>query len=218
MKRIALVMGAALAWPLAANADISYDYIQVDWIADGEIDGAVGSADYDGFAIEGSALLHPNVFVTGKANFTDVDSGSVGLGGGSVDVSVDTLSIGPGLRMPLATGQSALDLYGTVTYEEMDLGGLTSNGFGVDAGLRWQPMPGLEINPNIGYVDYGEFDGTDLELDGERYGVRGIFNLTDNAAVVVDYRAFRGEASSGGDSGDVDFEDEIHIGARWNFM
>lgn len=213
MKRIALVMGAAFAWPLAANADISYDYVQASWIADGELDGGgMGSADYDGFAIEGSALLNPNVFVTGEATFTDAD------GGGGGDAAIDTLAFGPGLRLPLATGQAALDLYGTVTYEEMDLAGLTSDGFGVDAGLRWQPMPGLEINPNIGYVDYGEFDGANLELDGERYGVRGIFNLTDNAALVVDYRTFKGEFSGSGGSGDADFEDEIHLGARWNFM
>lgn len=210
MKRIALLMGAALVWPFAANAEINYNYVQLDWIADGEIDGAgAGSIDYDGFGIEGSALLHPNVFVIGQANFTDADTGP--------DIAVDTLKVGAGLRLPVITGPGALDVYGTLTYEELDLGGATSDGWGVDAGLRWMVMPGFEVNPNVGYVDYGKLDGSSTEIDGERYGIRGIFNLTDNAAVVLDYRTLKGDASGGGASGDIDFEDEIHVGARWNF-
>ncbi|MES1943183.1 porin family outer membrane protein [Salinisphaera sp. PC39] len=212
MKRIALVMGAALAWPLTANADISYNYVQADWIADGEIDLDTnvpglgnGSDDYDGWSIEASGAVTDNLFLLGEYNDLSFDDAG----------DADLTTLGVGLRAALNPANGAADVYGMLSYEEFDS---DAEGFGLTGGFRWVPTAGVEINPSVAYVDYGEIDGTSLDLDGWRYGIRGIFNVTDQVALNAEWRTHNLEADGGGVNADIDLENEIRLGARFYWM
>lgn len=220
MKRIVLLMGAALVWPFAANADLNYNYIQADWIADAELDiEGAGTDDGDGIALEFSGDLSefmPGMFVFGESMSIETDGDLFGA-----NVHTDTLSLGVGYRAALIpqSGGSQLDAYGTVSIEEIEAVG-DNLGYGIGAGLRWLLMPGLEIKPEVRWVDYGGgsvLGGGDVELDGWRYGVGGVFNLSDKVALTLSWTTFALEADAPGGDADVDLEDILRVGARLNF-
>lgn len=210
----------------AAQAELSYDYVQAAWIVDGDIDvGQRGttafSEDYDGFAVEGSALVGRNIFVTGQATFAEFN-GAPSISRG-IDTSLDQLSLGVGGRLPLVTGATALDVYGVASYERVDLFGGAGDGWGATVGVRWQPMPRMEVNPSVGYVDYGEMEiplaPGGIEVDGWHYGIRAVYAVTEQFSAVLDYRSQKLDLDSTRFSGsvNVDLENEIRIGARLNF-
>lgn len=210
MKRLALFIGTAAIWPFAAQADIDYNYLQADWVADGEVevDGPFGTAedDYDGWSIEGATALSPNVFLSGEYNGLSFDSGG----------DLDGITAGLGLNGPINTTQGEASLYGMLSYEELDGdGGLDADGYGVTAGARWAPATGIEINPSLAWIDYGDIDGTSTDLDGWRYGLRGIFNVSDRVALNAEWRTHSLEVGS---NADLDLENEIRLGARWYWM
>lgn len=207
MRKAALLVGAAFVWPFAANADISYNYLQGDWIADGEIESGSAEDDYDGWSLEGSAALTPNVFLSGEYNDMSLDDGD----------DFETMTLGVGLKGSLQPTQGNADVYGMISYEDLE-NGIKADGYGLTAGARWVPTIGIEVNPSIAYVDYGEIDGTSVDLDGWRYGVRGLFNLTDQLALNAEWRTNKLELEGGGSSADLDLENEIRIGARWYWM
>lgn len=212
MRRInALAAAVALAaMPFAASAQnlISYDYLQLDIIADGEISESGFSEDVDGFAIEGSALLHPNVFMVGQATHGYFDDGGV-------DASLDQFSFGVGGRFGLIeSATSALDVYGVLSYENVSFFGASFSGFSLEAGLRWAPTDQFEINASASHVDYGKNAGA--EVDALRYQLRGLFHATENLSVSLDFRFEELEIDFGSGTDDLDF-DQIRLGARWNF-
>lgn len=196
--------------PFAASAQslINYDYLQLDIIVDGEISEGGFSEDVDGFALEGSALLHPNVFMVGQSThgYFD-DSGD--------DASLDQFSFGVGGRFGLIeSATSALDVYGVLSYENVSLFGASFSGYGLEAGLRWAPTDQFEINASASHVDYGKNVG--VEIDALRYQVRGLFHATENLSFALDFRFEELEIDFGGGTDDLDF-DQIRLGARWNF-
>lgn len=198
----------------AASADLNYNYVQLDYIIDGEASGGGSSLDYSGFRVETMVEVAPQFLATVSAATAKIDVP------GSEDSSLNLFSLGGGGYMPLLQGSGPrLDAYGTLTYEEIHFAGLpSSGGYGITAGLRWQPTPQMEINPSVGWVDYGSLDtGTGkIDLDGFRYGVRGLFHATENLAIALDIDFQALDASTGGSSDDLDL-DEIRLGVRWQF-
>ncbi|MBZ2188432.1 hypothetical protein K8B33_04955 [Alcanivorax sp. JB21] len=194
-----------------AHADISYSFVQLDYLVDGEISAGPDDLDYRGFSLEAMAEVAPQFFVTARATSAEVDVS------GGTDPTLGAFSFGGGGYLPLMQNNgSRLDAYGTLTYEEFILADFkTSGGYGITAGLRWMPLPQLEINPAIGFVDYGSFDfggGNKVDLDGLRYAVRGLYHATPQFAVALDFRFERLDA----DGDDLD-TDEIRLGVRWSF-
>lgn len=216
MKRIALLMGAALVWPFAANAELNYNYIQADWIADAEVDvESLGNGDADGISLEGSgdlAGVMPGLFVFGESISMEAQDDLS-------PIHFDSLSLGFGYRATLtAQSGSQLDVYGTASLEEIEAVG-DNLGYGVGAGLRWLLIPGLEIKPDVRWVDYGGgsyLGGADADIDGWRYGVSGAFNLSDKVALTLGWTTFKLEADVPGDKLDVDLEDILRVGFRLN--
>ena len=207
-KLAAAIALAAMPFAASAQSLISYDYLQLDIIVDGEVSEAGFSEDVDGFALEGSALLHPNIFMVGQSTQgTFEDSGD--------DASLDQFSFGVGGRFGLIeSASSALDVYGALNYENISLFGASFSGFGIDAGLRWAPMDQIEINASASHVDYGKNVG--IELESLRYQLRGLYHATENLSFALDFRFEELEIDFGSGADDLDY-DQIRLGARWNF-
>lgn len=220
MKKIAIAMSVA-ALPFAAFAAPndqpgapSYTYVQGDYIPAGDADGT--GHDYDGFGFEGSAAITSHVFVNGRYDRLDVDHSSEDVNRGSIGVGLNDFYDYGG---PEGTG---IGYYGQVSYERLELNDVrggddaTGTGYGVDAGLRWMVDPRVEINPHVGYADFGNIsgDGTNFgDADGMRYGVRTIGYLTDNVALSAEY------VKTDYDIGyaNQDFDNEVRVGARYAF-
>ena len=95
MKNTVIALGLAVV-PLvgfAAPNDTpgapSYSYFQGDWVVDGNAHGT--GQDYDGYALEGSVAITPNVFVNGRYDWLDVDSSAFAANRTSIGVGAIAL-------------------------------------------------------------------------------------------------------------------------------
>ena len=201
------LVAAPLAVQAAAPEDsLSYNYLEAAYVFGDQVDVEhVDDFDLDGFRFKGSAALTPEVFAWGASHNFDVDAGD--------DVSLDTQSLGVGYRFPLVTGPGAVDLWGGLSYERLDVG-TSGDGYGATLGLRWLPMPELELSGFGGYRDFGDLD--DTEVDGATYGVGAAYHVTRNVALLADWErlALNADFDHGGSS-DVDI-DAFSVGVRWN--
>ncbi|WP_232226007.1 outer membrane beta-barrel protein [Salinisphaera hydrothermalis] len=213
-------LAAAILLPLSATAAAqnatgapSYTYVQGTYTAYGHAHG-VGK-DYNGYGIKGSFAINPHVFVNASYDWLDVNDRNLDANRTSVGVGLDDFFDYGG-----APG-TGLGYYGQVSYERLGLQDVrchddaSGNGFGVDAGLRWMVEPRIEINPHVGYVDYGNVDGdTNLgDANGVRYGVRVRGYVTPAIALSVGYRG----SNASTDRRNIGFDNEVRVGASWNF-
>lgn len=196
MKK-SLLFGALLALPLAASAEgLSYNYVQLDWVADTELENG-GSVDGDGFDLGGVFSFNENFYVLG--NYEDVT-----YDGNGGDLEVTTLSLGVGGHSNTYTG--AIDIFGNLTFEdlELEIGGLSGDdsGLGVEIGAR----TALGANAD-GYISYKFTDIDDAESDFFKLG--GNYMFTPNWAITAEYRT--GEYDGFAD------RDDLRVGVRYNF-
>lgn len=217
MKRAVWVVGAALLWPVLAQADFNYNYAQVGYV-EGEIEtGTIARKfvqrpvedDYNGYALEASTEFKEHFLLQGEyTNFAvSGDEGSMVLG-----------RAGLGAHMALS---DTVDVYGTLNYETFSTyyadGG---SGFGATVGLRWQSSDISEVQPFIGYVDYGDVDTETVpesnSLDGWRAGVRATFKINEDFAVSTDWRIYRLTlAQQNFADADVDLDKEAWLSLRY---
>ncbi|HEY0974175.1 MAG TPA: hypothetical protein VGE57_06750 [Solimonas sp.] len=163
---------AALLLPLSAFAH-NYTYIE-----GGYLNRDYGPQDDSGFRIAGSGSIADNFALIGE--YSDVGD-------------LDQVTAGVLFHTPL---NNAIDLNLGATFEHVDAGVADDSGYGLRAGLRWQPMPKLEMNPEIRYVDV--FDSSDTSLR-----LAGLYAISPE----VDIQA----ALQGGD------DDRVEVGLRYNF-
>lgn len=195
MKRAVLITGVALLWPALAQAEVNYNYAQAGYaVGDIDTDTIVREftqhtieESYSGYTLEASASILENFLFQGEyANFSvegdqgDIRTGRAGLGG----------------QLPLNLGiGEAASVYGTVNYEEFSTYYADGDGVGATLGLRWQASDITEIQPFIGYVDYGEVESDDGYVQGDlagwRAGIRATFMVSENFAVSTDWRTIR---------------------------
>lgn len=165
-KHIAL--GAALFLGATGSAvaadEMSYNLMEFGY---GYTDIKNTSAHGDTFALAGSFAIGESFFGLGSASTTDVEG-----------LTAKGLSLGFGFHAPAS---SALDFFGTLSFELADAEGFSSEtGFGVGVGLRGRASDKLELHGGVSYVDFGHgSDGVGFEV-GSRY------YFTDAFAVGLD--------------------------------
>lgn len=145
MKRslLALALLSSLSFAATAADGISYTYVQGGYVATN-----TDSGDADGWGVAGSAALTPNFHVFGDfANQTIDDT----------NVDFDQWRAGVGYNHQISP---RADLLTRVAYEKFDAGGgLDSDGYSVEAGVRGAMTPMLEGYALAGYEDGDQYDG-----------------------------------------------------------
>lgn len=174
MLRTALTT-VLLAMSVTATAeDFSYTWLQLGYSV---ID--FDSADGDGFNLGGAFEISDEFFLFGGYSQADLDFG----------IDTQAWNAGFGYRNPIA---ASTDLFATVSYEyvEVDVplfGRSDDSGFGLGVGMRFMPVPAIELNGSINYVDVGD-DDTVLEL-------AGLYNFDPNFSIGLG-SAFSDDATS----------------------
>ena len=153
-----LLAGPALA------ADISYNYIQLDYGFVELEDVLPGvSVDGDGPGVSGSVEIGENWFIGAGYQKVDFD----------YDVEFEQIAAGLGFHTPIAANT---DFFATLSYVQVDASGAggsaSENGYGATIGVRGMVSESLELDGTLGYVDLG--DGA----DGTSFGAAAIYNFT----------------------------------------
>ena len=153
MKRsvLALVLMAALPFAASAADGVSYNYVQGGY---SKINSAV---DADGWAIKGSAALHPNFHVFGSYSDHSTDRGAV-IGGGKL--GLEQWELGAGYNRAISNN---VDFVGTLAYTKAEASAsgiqIDSDGYAAEAGVRGAMTPMLEGYAMAGYEDGDNYDG-----------------------------------------------------------
>ena len=195
MKK-SILLAALLALPLSAAAEgLSYNYVQLDWIGDSELDGGGSSADGDGFDLSGVFSIADTVYILGSYQDLSYDGGG----------DLEEISLGVGIHSSQFTG--AIDVFGNLTYENIDGAGIgDDNGFGLEIGARTALADAID-----GYISY-DFSSVG-DIDGSFFKIGAAWAFNPNWAVTGEYLTgdYDGKGNAGAD------RDDLSIGLRYNF-
>jgi opacity protein-like surface antigen len=158
-----LVAASLLGAPAVFAASPNFNYVEGGYT---RLDFNNSNVEPDGFKVSAWALVSNNLFFNGS--YTDASDG----------VDFNQLSLGLGYRVAAA---SNTDVYGIVSYEEMEIGNFDDNGYGLTVGVRTFVTPNIELDGGLSYLDIDNNDETFLNLGASYY-------ITKEAAVNVAYR------------------------------
>jgi len=155
-----------LAAPTFA-ADISYNFIGVEY-QEIDIDGGVLGGfdiDGDGYGVGGSFELNENWFIGASYSKADFDFG----------VDLDQLMLGAGYHVPITDNA---DFYGMFSFvsAEASIDGFDSvdeDGYAATIGLRGMIGERFELNGSLAYVDLGNGG------DSTSFGGGVLYNFSD---------------------------------------
>lgn len=175
MKRslFALVLAAAIPFAAQADDNLSYTYIEGNYVnVDG--DGGLGA---DGWGLRGSVEFgESNFYGFGAFNKLDIDNTSI---------DIDNYDLGIGYAH--AIGDRA-DLISELAYVKADAGGgANADGYRASIGVRGSFTPNFEGLIKANYTDGSDFDGDFSGTVGAQYkftqtwGLTGEVNFDDNA-------------------------------------
>lgn len=157
MKTSLIALALATALPFAASAadNLSYNYVEGDYV---KTDAENGKAD--GWGVKGSYGVLPNMHVFGEYSRQEVDN---------TDADVDQWRLGVGYNTEIAP---STDFIARAAYNKFDpKEGLDFNGYSAEAGVRTAFGQHAEVYALAGYEDYSKKHGVNPE--GEWYGRLG---------------------------------------------
>jgi Ax21 family sulfation-dependent quorum factor len=143
IKLSALALACALPFAASAADGISYNFVQGNYVRTD-----TNSGNADGWGLNGSVAVHPNVHIFGsyanqKINHTSVDFNQWRVGAGY------NRAISP-----------KADFVANVAYDKFDAGsGVKLDGYSVEAGVRAGLAPKLEGYAMLGYEDGKHYNG-----------------------------------------------------------
>lgn len=163
-SKIALLVAASfLCAPAVFAASPDFNYVEGGYT---ELEFDNSNFEPDGIKVSGSASVSKNLFLNGS--YSDASDGA----------DYNQLSLGLGYRV---AANSNTDVYGIVSYEELEIGKSDDNGYGLTAGVRSFVTANIELDGGLSYIDIDNNDETFLNLGASYY-------ITPVAAVNLAYR------------------------------
>lgn len=212
-KSQALLCSLALLFTSAAAADekLSFNYVEANYqvvdvdidesISDGSDSLTIESDDDDGFEVAGAWEFfgHFHLFAAYSKASNDFDA-AADISDIVVEVSGDFDVIrargGIGYGWPL---NEQWTMYSRLTWDYIEIEDLSISGFdadaededddgvGFEAGVRWLPLPSLELQAYGRYSDVGKLDAEDGFDDDILGGLQGRWYVTKNIAIQAGY-------------------------------
>jgi hypothetical protein len=194
MKRLHFIAFFALLLPFTAQAEFSYSWFEVGYIAHTEGDNAAGSEDGDGLDIRLNFLAGDTFYFTGHVSEIEFDDES----------ELDRFGLGIGIHNDPA---ASVGLFATLTYEDLESGLVEEKGYGVSAGARYQLKEDIEINGGLKYASYDELESRFLNIGG-------VWAFHQSYALVGEYTSGEFESELTGDKPGLD---ELRVALRVQF-
>lgn len=173
MKTKMIVAALVLAAPLAATADVSYKYAEIDYV-NANLDVA-GSPDGTGFGLKTMFELSDRWH--GLFEYTDA---TIEFPAPFGDLDFTAYRLGAGYHTELASG---VDGIAEITYDSID-GGTSETGFGLKFGLRGMASDDLELNGHVRYTSVDTINTSDTLI-----GVGAAYSFNDQFAVTFGYES-----------------------------
>jgi hypothetical protein len=183
LSALALATVPAVGFAQGANEELSYTYLELDYInldvdaADDDEDLLEDFDDGGGWGAKGSFAFTPNFFGIISWSETDSDVSFAGDDTPAITANTDIkrFDIGLGFNLPVNLGQIPTDFVGQASYVDIDYGNFDfggsddpdlgdldddgSDGWAAEAKLRSQIVEWLEGSLGVGYLDIEDVDG-----------------------------------------------------------
>lgn len=142
-KLAALALVAALPFAASAADGLSYNYVQGNYVRTN-----TDAGDADGWGVNGSVAVHPNVHLFGSYANQKIDG---------INADFDQWRVGAGYNTAIG---ARTDFVANVAYDKYDFGGgADADGYSVEGGVRSALAQNLEGYALLGYEDGQDFDG-----------------------------------------------------------
>ena len=148
---------------LAFADGFSYTYVQATY-GKVDVDDPAWAEDGDGLGGNGSFGITDNLNIVASFQTADFDT----------IADADEITVGLGVHAPIT---EMFDIVAAVSYVDVDLGGLSDDGFELAGGVRFSVADAIEINGGITYRDL------DLGGDDVGFGAGALYNFTDMFSV-----------------------------------
>jgi Ax21 family sulfation-dependent quorum factor len=176
MKRslFALTLLAVLPFAASAAEGVSYNHVQGGYVATNNNNNI---PDADGFGIDASVAVHPNIHLFGAYSNQEIDN---------TNIDFDQWRIGAGYNMELSP---KADLVARLAYQKFD-GGQNADfdGYSAEVGVRAGLGKYVDGYAFAGYEDYEQVDGDYYGRLGanvkfnENWGLNGDVKFADGDA------------------------------------
>lgn len=173
-----LVAGALLvpALGFAAESGLNYNYLEAGYAS---LDPDTGSSNLDGWNLKGSLAIAPMWHLLADYSQFDVS------GSGS---DLKSYRVGGGIHYGL---NPTVDLVGNVAWVRSEVGSFDDDGINVEALLRGQALPNVELEGGVSYVDFGGNNGDTTSFVGAaRYAFAPAFAAGVSVAVNDDANTY----------------------------
>lgn len=195
---------------IAADSDNYMDALYVFGDdAEAKSDAGRELADIErGTLVRASAALTEHVIFQGSVLNTDLEADGVD------QIAADWYSLGPGLSFTDEVGAGEMDLFGTLTYERIDLAAAgLYDGAGATVGARYR-IAGFEFVPSVKLFTTDA--RADEDLEGEQYSLDVLYAVSESVSLVANATRSNGELDES--AGNVDFEQTVYgAGVRFYY-
>jgi len=179
MKNSLLALGLLAALPFAAAAadNISYNYVEGDYV---KTDPSGHGNNADGWGLKGSYAFHPNFHVFAGYQKQKID--------GPSNLDENLWNVGVGYNYAIS---NSTDLLARVSYQNWDPEHFRKdfNGFATEVGINNSFGPRASTYVLAGYEDYAKRDN--INPEGQFYGrLGGQYNFTPNWALSGDVKMY----------------------------
>lgn len=178
MKKTLLAVALLAGFAGTANAsDMSYNFVEVNYVDAGNAFDAPSVVNFDGYSIRGSVALGDKFYLIG--GYTAVSDDPFGT-----SLDFDTYDVGVGFRHGIS---DKADFFGDVSYNHtnVDTFGFSDSdsGYGVRLGVRGEMGSKFEGTIGVSHRDFGDYGNTTALLLG------GHLKFTENFGMVASVEA-----------------------------
>ena len=194
MKQLLFITFFTLLLPITAQAEFSYSWFEVGYIADVGMESTGGTENGDGADARINFLAGDHLYITGHIDEIELED----------KLDVDRFGLGFGLHFePI----EAVGVFATLTYEDFESPLQDDKGTGVTVGVRYQWEEDFEFYGNYNQASYDEMKGKFLSLGT-------VWAFTQNYAFVAEYSTGEFEFETAGNSTD---RDDLRVALRVQF-
>lgn len=210
MKRTVLACGCAvllLLVPLQSLAADrpSWDYLSLELVLTGDIEFQVLSEDIKGYRFEAVKSLGDLAFFRGVANVYHIDDAGM-------DLDMSAYQLGVGARYHVPAGPIPVDLWASLNYERVSIGGLVVTGPGLDLGARAQLTPELDLG--LVAKVYGDLEVDDIDADYTGYELSAAYAVHPLASLVLSWSNYKLDPDF---AGEFKYKNIVSLGVRLDF-
>lgn len=177
-----------LPFSQTALASAQWDYLELGYTFDGELDVGEETLDYKGYNIDASTSFNSDAFFfRGQATSYATTSEDVLIADTDITVT-DWLSIGPGLHHTSQVGGMDLDIWGQFTLNRAAFIAVATKGVGAAVGARLNITPKIETSLSYRFANTERrYNNGNTSFDPSLWTLEALYHVTPSSAIRLAY-------------------------------